>query len=366
MILTTGWILEKGIDYMTDVTILSGDCQEVLPSLPDESVNCCVTSPPYWGLRNYGHAKQIGQEKTPELYVEALRSVFAEVKRILRPDGTLWLNIGDSYANGGNGGGGSFAQNGNKGADLLADKNVAARTGLLRCPKGYKPKDLIGIPWMVAFALRAGGWYLRSDIIWAKPNCMPESVTDRPTRSHEYIFLFSKSKRYYYDSEAIKEPPSPALLKQIAEGYNGHATKGFGEGKAQHASATKTRVIDGYRKRIEKQRGHGRRHDGFSDRWDNLTKAEQQACGANKRDVWTVSPANYPGAHFATYPPELIKPCVLAGCPSGGTVIDPFGGSGTTGQVALELGRKAILIELNPSYADLIANRTNITPGLKL
>ena len=190
---------------------------------------------------------------------------------------------------------------------------------------------------------------------------MPESVTDRPTRSHEYLFLLTKRERYYYNHEAIKEPPSPDLLKQIAE-----ATKDFEAGMAQDASATKTRIINGYRKRVEKQRGHSRRHDGFNDRWDNLTKDEQMACGSNKRDVWTVAPANYLEAHFATFPTDLIKPCILAGTRPGDVVLDPFGGSGTTGMVALELGRKGVLIELNQDYVKLAQSRCNVTPGLAL
>lgn len=317
--------------------ILQGDCLEVLKSLPDGSVHTCITSPPYYGLRDYGTAKweggdsecdhkipevehgnligksdgkdkqnshavrfnrvscykcgairiddQIGLEETPDAYVAKLAAVFREVKRVLRDDGTLWLNLGDSY--GGNrehATESATATCGNTKLDVCAKFNKVGN--------GIKPKDLIGIPWMVAFALRADGWYLRSDIIWAKRNCMPESVKDRPTKSHEYIFLLAKSQKYYYDADAIKDPVS----------------------------------INGKR---------------------------------NKRDVWFISTKPYKEAHFATFPPDLIEPCVLAGCPQGGTVLDPFNGSGTTGQVALTNNRNYIGIELNPEYIELTHKRLN-------
>lgn len=346
---------------MSDLlTILEGDWNERLRELPDGSVDTVVTSPPYWGLRDYGVTVQLGLEKTPEEYVERLVSGFRDVWRVLKDEGTIWVNLGDCYASGGRGGGmagpNGEKQRSNEGA-LLVPK---------RAPEGLKDKDLVGIPWRVAFALQADGWYLRSDIIWSKPNPMPESVTDRPTKAHEYIFLLSKRAKYYYDHEAIKDPPSPDLIKQIEDGYNGSAVKDYLKASVQDASATKGRIIQGYRKRIDKQRGHGRRHSGFNDKWDALTPAEQAACGRNKRDVWSVAPANYEDAHFATFPPDLIKPCILAGCPVGGTVLDPFGGSGTTGMVALGYGRKAILIELNPEYCRMIRQRCDVTPGLPL
>jgi DNA modification methylase len=335
-------------------TILTGDCRALLPSLPDESVQCCVTSPPYWGLRDYGHANQIGLESTPQEYVKAMVAVFREVRRVLKNDGTLWLNLGDSYA-----ANRSYQVQDNKHKDVGNHMPTSV-------PMGLKQKDLIGIPWRVAFALQEDGWYLRSDIIWAKPNPMPESVKDRPTRSHEYIFLLTKSSRYYYDHEAIREQPSPDLIKQIEEGYNGQAIKDYIGASVQDASATKSRIIDGYRKRIDKQRGHSRRHAGFNDKWDALTPEEQAACGRNKRDVWTVPPANYREAHFATFPPNLIKPCILAGTKHGDTVLDPFGGSGTTGKVSLELGRRSILCELNEEYIALIRKRTETEIGLPI
>jgi DNA modification methylase len=336
-------------------TILTGDWLEQCSTVEPSSVQCCVTSPPYWGLRDYGHPGQIGLEQTPEQYVEKMVGVFRSVRDVLKDDGTLWLNLGDSYA-------------ANRGHQVPDNKHVdVGNNSGSRVPSGLKAKDLIGIPWRVAFALQADGWYLRSDIIWHKPNPMPESVTDRPTRSHEYIFLLSKSGRYFYDAAAIRDPASPDLIKQIEEGYNGQAIKDYIGASVQDASATKGRIIQGYRNRIDKQRGHSRRHAGFNDKWDALTPEEQALCGRNKRDVWTVAPANYSEAHFATFPPDLIKPCVMAGTRPGDIVLDPFGGSGTTAQVALELGRRAILCELNPQYVQLIDKRlANVTPGLPL
>lgn len=350
--------------------ILIGDCREVLKTLPDESVQCCVTSPPYWGLRDYGHAGQIGQEKTPQEFVKTMVDVFAEVRRILKFDGTCWLNLGDSYARD-PGKGEKFRNVKSHRYTSFEQQNPDKLSGL-EIPHGLKPKDLVGIPWRVAFALQADGWYLRSDIIWAKANCMPESVTDRPTRSHEYIFLLSKSERYFYDHEAIKEPclydvdgTGTAARKARAEGNKLLPTdKANGIRPGGYKNSVN---FEGKNKGKEKRRGHSRRHAGFNDRWDEMEREEQCTGMRNKRDVWTVAPANYPEAHFATYPPALIKPCILAGSKVGDTILDPFGGSGTTGAVALELGRKAILIELNPDYGKLAERRTgNVTPGLPL
>lgn len=343
--------------------ILTGDNLATLKSIEAESVQCCVTSPPYFGLRSYlptDHpfkSLEIGTEKTPAEYVAKLVAVFREVRRVLKKDGTLWLNLGDSYCHDSKCGGANGGKN-----------YTSAGGGCSRERKtiGLKDKDLIGIPWMVAFALRDDGWYLRSDIIWNKPNPMPESVTDRPTRAHEYMFLITKSARYYYDKDAIKETPSPALIQQIQEGYNGAAVKDYIGSSVQDASATKSRIISGHRARIDKQRGHGRRHSGFNDKWDALSPAEQALCGSNKRSVWTVAPANCKEAHFATFPPALIQPCILAGSKPGDTILDPFGGSGTTGQVALEYGRQAILCELNDGYIPLIEKRCDVTPGFAL
>lgn len=352
---------------MNEVKILTGDCRETLKALPDESVQCCVTSPPYWGLRNYGHHDQIGQETTPEEYVESLRAVFAEVRRVLRKDGTCWLNLGDSFF----GSWGNYAgQNRGKGKQReitkgsqapnhAYDGEEAMRPPTTRKHPTLKPKDLCMIPARVALALQADGWWLRSDIIWAKQNCMPESVTDRPTRSHEYLFLLTKAERYYYDHEAIKEPCIYDL--------DGTGTEARKARQKEGAKSMPTAERHGIRPpKPDKQRGHSRRHNGFNDRWDKMEKAEQCTGMRNKRDVWTVAPANYPDAHFATYPPALITPCILAGTRPGDTVLDPFGGSGTTGMVAIELGRRAILCELNPEYIDLIKQRTNTTPGLAI
>ena len=275
------------------IKILQGDCLQTLSSLEEKSVNTCVTSPPYWGLRDYGTGDQLGLEETPEKFVENLVKVFQKVRRVLRDDGTVWLNLGDSYC--------------------ASDKI-----------KGLKQKDLVGIPWRVAFALQADGWYLRQDIIWHKPNPMPESVKDRCTKAHEYIFLLSKSSKYYYDSEAIKEE---------AQDWG---TRNRNEGK-YHNKGTGLQP-----------------HTGLEKSYDFK----------NKRSVWSVSPMAYSEAHFATYPPELIKPCILAGCLEGGTVLDPFGGSGTTAQVASNLNRNAILCELNPEYVELATDRLHKSLGM--
>jgi len=281
--------------------IIQGDARKL--DLPDGSMNMCVTSPPYWGLRDYGHEGQIGLESTPEQYVANMVEVFREVKRVLRDDGTLWLNIGDSYA-----GGGGFAPN--------APTNQARAAGL-------KHKDLVGIPWMLAFALRADGWYLRQDIIWHKPNPMPESVTDRCTKAHEYLFLLSKSERYCYDSEAMQEQAT-----------------GRDPGNKKH------KYEEAY---VNSKTEEHRTKAGLND--VNARKTR------NRRSVWTVNTRPYRGAHFATFPPALIEPCILAGCPKGGTVLDPFGGSGTTAEVALKNGRNVVLNELNLEYIKLAEAR---------
>jgi DNA modification methylase len=333
------------------VNVITGDCLEVLRTLPEQSVNCIVTSPPYWGLRDYGHELQLGLEKTPDEYVKTMAYVFREARRVLRDDGTLWVNLGDSY-NGSRGG--EQAAGGQ-----MADRSVAAarcrvRNATLEAPN-LKPKDLVGIPWRVAFALQADGWYLRSDIIWHKPNPMPESVTDRPTKSHEYIFLFAKSERYYYDADAIAEPVSQSMLDQIEQGYTGTATKDYDGAGVQDPSAVKARILSRSGNKERKFRGeHGgvdgsRSHQGFGVPWEGYTR--------NKRTVWPITTKAYKGAHFATMAPELAETCILAGCPQGGTVLDPFGGAGTTGLVADRLQRNAVLIELNPEYAAMARER---------
>lgn len=271
--------------------ILVGDVREQLRTLPEASVHCVVTSPPYWGLRDYGVEGQLGLEPTPEEHVTAMVEVFREVRRVLRDDGTAWVNYGDCYA--------PSLPNG----------------------AGLKPKDLVGMPWRVAFGLQADGWYLRSDIIWAKPNPMPESVTDRPTKSHEYVFLLSKSPRYFYDADAVREPDSG---RASGNGFAG-----------RQGGARQTNVSGG--------RGREERHEPGS--------------GRNLRDVWTVATHPFPGAHFATFPPDLIRPCIRAGCPEGGTVLDPFFGSGTTGLVCDQEGRDWIGVELNEEYAEIARKR---------
>ncbi|MFT3712740.1 MAG: site-specific DNA-methyltransferase [Archangium sp.] len=260
-----------------------GDCLNVLRAMPAESVHACVTSPPYWGLRDYGVTGQIGAEPTVDQYVSSLINVFREVRRVLRKTGTLWLNIGDSYTSGGR-------------TWRDADKKNPARGMTYRAPtpKGLKPKDLIGIPWKLAFALQADGWYLRSDVIWSKPNPQPESVKDRPTRAHEYVFLLSKSERYFYDADAVKEP-----------------------------------AVDGRSRRA-------------------------------RRSVWTIQSEPLREAHFATFPPKLVEPCVLASTKKGEVVLDPFFGAGTVGVVASALGRKYLGIELNEDYANIARRRLKL------
>ena len=394
---------------MNNLTIIQGDALAVLKTLAECSVQCCVTSPPYWGLRDYGVDGQLGLERTPEEYVSKMVAVFAEVRRVLREDGTLWLNIGDSYAAQGGDHSVYNSNQPNVGA-CRCHANGSGDKGIRLPAPGLKAKDLVGIPWRLAFALQADGWWLRQDIIWHKPNPMPESVTDRCTKAHEYIFLLTKSARYYFDAEAIKEP-----LAYPEETRRPLGSKGAWQ-------------MDG---RDQGENGGGASYDSYPST-------------RNKRSVWTVPSAPYSEAHFATFPPDLIKPCIMAGtsargcCPqcgapweriverSGGsighswhdhsvdmeqgqrvtdptakgsiarckdgngqeyrvetkgwepgcecgfgtlqpcTVLDPFGGSGTTGMVALELGRKALLIELNSGYVKLAERRCDVTPGLAL
>jgi DNA modification methylase len=386
------------------LSILRGDSIEVLPTIPLKSISTCVTSPPYWGLRDYKvpptqwpaityapmpglpHVEVpameccLGLESTPEAFVAHLVHVFRLVREALKDNGTIFLNLGDSYAaqrggttppaetlaGGVNGHGDDDSKRGrHEGKNASRDARAI----------GLKHKDLIGIPFRVAFALQADGWYLRSIIPWIKRNSMPESVQDRPATAVEYFFLLSKSERYYYNAEVIKLPGSMALTQQVEQGYNGKATKDYTSASVQDPSAVKSRIIAG--KRSDKQRGHSRRHAGFNDRWDQMEKEEQCSGWRSTRNSdWffesigglllnedadplalVVNPQGFAGAHFATFPPNLIKPCILAGCPIGGTVLDPFGGSGTTAMVAQEYGRSAVTIELNPEYIGLIEQR---------
>lgn len=311
---------------MSNYTLLQGHCLEVLRTLPDESIQTCVTSPPYFGLRDYGCDGQIGLESTPDAFVASLVDVFAEVHRVLKSDGTLWLNLGDSYAAqrggtsmpaetlaGGVGGkGNKAAHRGHDGAAGHAHRNA---TNI-----GLKHKDLIGIPWRVAFALQQYGWYLRQDIIWHKPNPMPESVTDRCTKAHEYIFLLSKSQKYFYDIDAIREPHL-------------HASDRRNDGKRHtYSDYAKHNQVDPERQRTK------------------TDCVSFHPNGRNKRSVWTVCTKPFKGAHFAVYPTELIRPCILAGSRPGDTVLDPFNGSGTTGFVSMEERRKYIGIDINDEY----------------
>ena len=318
------------------VKILVGDCRARLAQLEAGSVQTCVTSPPYFGLRDYGHDGQIGLEQTPDAYVAELLAVFREVRRVLLDDGTLWLNLGDSYCNI-NGFARAKPEWQREGRN---DAPANTRTLDALHGAGLKTKDLIGIPWRVAFALRADGWYLRSDIIWHKPNPMPESVTDRPTKSHEYLFLLTKSERYYYDHEAIKEDAVTDDPRTV-DGFVPKSVNGKHKGDPQSAE-------------FRKQDALGKRtYTGFN---ESISLVEPSG-KRNKRSVWTVPTSPYKGAHFATFPPALIEPCILAGCPKDGTVLDPFGGAGTTGLVADRLGRNAVLCELNPEYAQMAHDR---------
>jgi DNA modification methylase len=397
------------------LTLIHGDALSSLRTLESESVQTCVTSPPYWGLRDYGTGKweggdpdcghtsirkspesdrknkqgtnagssrdpirggcrlcgasrvdiQIGLEKTPDKYAVRLVEIFRELKRVLRNDGTLWLNLGDSYAAARSYQVAQTRDAGSKRA-LASDFNDMS----MSVPPGLKQKDLVGIPWMIAFALRADGWYLRSDIIWSKPNPMPESVTDRPTKSHEYIFLLSKSERYFYDADAIAEPVLRSSLIRAEAGvkFGGNnlcpdtrlQSGNEWKPKAAREYGGKTRAIDpqANARRILKNMKAARDAGGDHDAPFGVTR--------NKRTVWTVATAPFQDAHFATFPPDLIVPCILAGAEAGGVVLDPFAGSGTTAKVAIELGRKAIAIEPKAEYVEMIKRRCQTTIGLPL
>lgn len=350
------------------VQILIGDCREKLRELPDASVNCCVTSPPYFGLRDYGVEGQMGLEPTPDEFVAGMVEVFREVRRVLRDDGTLWLNIGDSYSSSATGDprAGSTLQGGI--ANQVECGKRPNKTGFT----GIKTKDLIGIPWLLAFALRADGWYLRQDIIWSKPNPMPESVRDRCTKAHEYLFLLSKRSAYYYDQDAIADPlgfSSVARLRQNIRDQAGSdrvpgKTNGPKKAVGRRAAGNKThKGLTAYDNGDEKHRTKAGLV-GFAERERAKVEAGDLEGTRNKRSVWEVATQPFSEAHFATYPPALIEPCILAGCPKGGTVLDPFGGAGTTGLVADRLGRNAVLIELNPEYAAIAERRLTADAGL--
>ena len=335
--------------------ILEGNVLETLKDLPDCSVQCVVTSPPYYGLRDYGMEGQIGLEATPEAYVETMVKVFREVRRVLKDDGTLWLNLGDSYAGSWGNYGGQNRGNG-KQRKIVNGSQVEQKAyegkehwkppTANNLGNGIKPKDLIGIPWMVAFALRADGWYLRQDIIWNKPNPMPESMTDRCTKSHEYIFLLSKSKVYYFDQEAIKEPAAVESLERLRRDVSDHHKNVNGApGQTPHSMN---------KPRLNVKRGG---FDGKTNAMPGREAFRQFVEMRNKRSVWTVTTKPYKEAHFAVYPPDLIEPCILAGSREGDTVLDPFNGSGTTGEVSIRHNRFYIGCELNPDYVRLTKKR---------
>lgn len=349
-------------------TIHTGNVLDILPTLPANSVQCCVTSPPYWGLRDYGVDGQLGSEATPEEFVANMVAVFREVRRVLRDDGTLFLNLGDSYAGSG-GAGGDYNEGGLKQGQPRysgtarawengGGRDVGERTAAV---PGLKPKDLVGIPWRVALALQADGYWLRSDIIWHKPNPMPESVTDRPTKAHEYIFLLTKSARYYYDAEAIKEPAAyevdaPQNNFQRNGGKMLDVPHANGKQSSHRADRTPTGIMSGGTKHTN---GNGNTNQTYSG------NEYMAAPMRNRRSVWTMATRPFKEAHFATFPPELPELCILAGTKGGDLVLDPFTGSGTTGAVAVNLGRDFVGCELNPAYVELAHRRIgNAQPAL--
>ena len=366
-----GLVLRRNQIKMTDIIkikdteIWVGDCIESLRQMPEESVNCVVTSPPYWGLRDYGCDGQIGLEQTPGQFIQVMVDVFRKVRRVLRSDGTLWLNLGDSYLSKPN-------------PDKCDNKNIKGRNRFDRPNThpilGLKPKNLVGMPWRVALALQADGWYLRQDIIWHKPNPMPESCRDRCTKAHEYIFLLSKSARYHYDQDAIREPTGHkgnangfrggaycngntdnATLGKRTQSGNQKVPAGWDVGPGSHGSYHREgrgKSAYSFARKTATQGALGQPDQHRPDREPKFYRRSR-----NKRSVWTVATHPYKGAHFATFPPALIEPCILAGCSKGGTVLDPFGGSGTTAYVANSYGRKAILCELNPANVPLIRER---------
>lgn len=416
--------------YMAKADIFVGDVMGRLREMPSDSVHCCVTSPPYWGLRDYGTAswvggnvdcdhlqktggtgastlglasgghdlsdearersttrsfvpfrqtcekcgaervdRQIGLEPTPAGYVARMTEVFEEVRRVLRPDGVCFLNLGDSYAGSGKGTGDTKTTNKSNGASrgvaIGSTYGDSGHTSGIKPPPGMKAKNLVGIPWRVAFALQDAGWWLRQDIIWAKPNGMPGSQEDRTTSSHEHIFMLTKSAVYWSDFDAIKTPPRESSRVRVAQDIQAQAGSHRANGGAKTNGAMKAVAgrkdlpenqakIGAFR---DKQRGHSRTHAGFNDRWDAMEKSEQQSQPAMMRDVWFVSPGGFAEAHFAVMPTEIARRCVLAGCPEGGTVLDPFSGAGTSGVAALRLDRNYVGIELNPEYASMSERR---------
>lgn len=402
--------------------ILQGDCRIILQGFPEKCIHTVATSPPYYGLRSYqgilptswpemaysifgfeitvpGMVCELGHECDPKYFIGHLILIFREVKRVLRDDGTAWINMGDSYATTG----GAYNSTGSAGSSAQVSKKTLAAVGQgkNRTPTtGLKNKDMIGIPWMLAYALRDDGWYLRSDIIWSKKNTMPESVTDRPTKSHEYIFLFSKSQKYFYDAEAIKTPAADSSIARWDQDLHAQTQSarvpGKTNGNMKAVGGPMKDLPEGQtniRKARDKQRGHSRRHAGFNDRWDAMTTTEQRSMGANKRTVWHMATNSFKDAHFATFPEELITDPIKAGTSEHGccsacgapylrdlngwiaqckcdapvvpcTVLDPFSGAGTTFMVAKKLNRRAVGIELSTVYTPMSEKRVNEELGM--
>lgn len=345
------------------MSVIQGDAYTVLRTLPGESVQCGVTSPPYYQLRDYGVVGQVGLERTIGEYVDSLVKVFSEFRRVLKKDGTLWLNLGDSYAGSGKGGQRDKYKSDNYQPSY--PRHAKTKKAGEDRDSGLKRKNLLGIPWRVALALQADGWYLRSDIIWSKPNPMPESVKDRPTRSHEYVFLLTKSNKYYYDHKAIEEPVAGSTVKRMAQDIDNQKGSMRGDGGRKLMKAVGKNEASGHR-----------RYSGFNERWKhknllpdgqkpnsihvnrvNGGRADENYDTRNKRSVWTVATTAYTGAHFAVFPEKLITPCILAGSRVGDVVCDPFAGSGTTLAVAKKHGREYLGIELNPEYIKLAEDR---------
>ncbi len=343
------------------IEVLEGDCRAVMATMPEASVDCIVTSPPYFGLRDYGIPASVwadgwtgclGLEPSPDMFVAHMVEVFAAAWRVLKPQGTLWLNMGDSYAT--KGGPGWQGKNG-----IRADRRftgtrntVAMREQSRTAFDGYKPKDLMGVPWMLAFALRADGWWLRQEIIWHKPNPMPESIKDRCTKAHEHLFLLAKSELYFYDADAIAEPVSENTHARYAA--NGGAPP---TGAAWGVGDEPRTAVELSAMKTQKGRKRAKAGSGIKNN-ESFDKAMKDVVTIrNKRSVWSVVSEPFSGAHFATFPPKLIEPCILAGCPENGTVLDPFGGAGTTGLVADRNHRNAVLIEIGPQYAEMARAR---------
>jgi DNA modification methylase len=339
---------------MLTTTILHGDCRDILPTLAAERFDCCVTSPPYWGLRDYGVSGQIGLEPTMAAYLETMVGVCREMRRVLKPSGTFWLNIGDSY-------------NAHPGQRKTTDKvgpkqltNGGSNSAPSRHTPDLKPKDLCMIPNRLAIALQDDGWWVRSEIIWAKPNPMPESVTDRPTSSHEKIWLLTKGERYFYDAAAIAEPVAVSSIDRLSQNIEAQAGSTRANGGAKTNGPMRAVINEGARKALRSITET--RHRSSIPGGQSL-QAEPTAF-RNARNVWTVATQPFRGSHFATMPADLAERCIKAGCPAGGSVLDPFGGAGTTGLVADRLGRNATLIELNPEYADMAKRRIESDAGL--